>query len=103
MQTRILNFSRNFGSENCEFSDSFCALIFMMNHVVYLYLLYLMKFLMVVLSGESDSCIVKKVGEANGRQERALLFPPSSTIGVSAVNLTFFQKKINFDENIFRF
>lgn len=66
----------------------------MMNQVVYLYLLYLMKFLTMVLSVESDSCVVEKVGGTNGRQERALLFPPSSTIGVSAVNLTFFQKKL---------
>lgn len=46
-----------------------------------------MKFLTMVLSGEFNSCEVENVDEKNGRQERALLFPPSSTIGVSVVNL----------------
>lgn len=47
-----------------------------------------MKFLTVALSVESNSCVIEKLDEKNKRQERALLFPPSSTIGVSVVNLT---------------
>lgn len=60
----------------------------MMNQVVYFHLVYLMKFLTVALSVESNSCVIEKLDEKNERQERALLFPPSSTIGVSVVNLT---------------
>lgn len=59
----------------------------MMNQVVYFHLVYLiMKFLTVFCNGETNCCDVEKVAdinEKNGRQERALLFPPSSTIGVS--------------------
>lgn len=54
----------------------------MMNQVIYLYLLCIMEFSTVMLTGESDSCAVEQVDEKNGRHERALLFPPSSTIGV---------------------
>lgn len=60
----------------------------MMNQVVYFHLVYLMKFLTVALSVESNSCVIEKLDGKNKRQERALLFPPSSTIGVSVVNLT---------------
>lgn len=50
----------------------------MMTQAVYFHLVYLLKFLTVVMSGDTDSCVIE-----NGvRQERALLFPPSSTIGV---------------------
>lgn len=68
----------------------------MMNQVVYFHLLYLMKFLTIVLSFESNSCVVEKVtdmNEKNERHERALLFPPSSTIGVRVSYQTLFNKK----------
>lgn len=54
----------------------------MMNQEIYLYLVYLVEFFTVVLSSESNICIVEKFDQKNGRRERALLFPPSSTIGV---------------------
>lgn len=38
---------------------------------------------LVVLGCELDSCNIKKLDKKNERKERALLFPPSSTIGVS--------------------
>lgn len=66
-----------------------CAIL-TMNQVIYIYLLYLIEFLVTVSSNETNGCVVEKVDAKHNRQERALLFPPSSTIGVSDFSTCFF-------------
>lgn len=53
-----------------------------LNQIVYFYLICITEF-MLVLSCDHDSCMVREIDGRKGRKERALLFPPSSTIGVS--------------------
>lgn len=87
IKRNIINHSNFYFIE--KFSVSFGAIIFTMNQVVYFHLVYLLKFLTVVMSGDTGSCII----EQSGRQERALLFPPSSTIGVRTMNFIYFVIK----------
>lgn len=70
----------------------------MMNQVIYIYLLYSIEFFAMALSSETNGCVVEKVDAKHSRQERALLFPPSSTIGVSEFSAFFANKIINQSE-----
>lgn len=50
--------------------------------MVYFYLMCIMKVIS-ALNCDQNICAIKQIDKRNNRNERALLFPPSSTIGVS--------------------
>lgn len=55
-----------------------------LNQIVYFYLICITECLL-VLSCDHENSVVKEIDKRNSRKDRALLFPPSSTIGVSYV------------------
>lgn len=63
-----------------------------MNQIICLCLICLIKIVSVSSCEHDDSCAIDEPTERNIRKERALLFPPSSTIGVGDYYSFFFSK-----------
>lgn len=61
------------------------AMIFEKNQVARLCFICLIKCIFVLSCEHNDNCAVDEVNDKSIRKERALLFPPSSTIGVSTL------------------